>query len=523
MMEQHDSESGQDEVIAFLKDPSTHGETAGEVRHVTTHVAHVFLAGERAWKIKRAVAYSFLDFTSLKAREKVCRREVELNRRTAPQIYLGVHAITRRKEGGLEFDGAGETLDWVIEMRRFDQDLMFDHLIEQGELEPRHVMDLVDRVYDLHEQAERLDAPYGGAEGLQGVVEDNAEDMKAMSGCFTPDAVEDLTRRSRAALERVGPLLDRRREDGWVRQCHGDLHLGNVVLWQEQATPFDCIEFSQRIAGIDVVYDLAYLLMDLVNRNRRDFANLAMNRYLSRVGQVEVLDALPLMLSIRAAVRAKVTAAAVDAQEDEAEAEKLTAAAGRFFTLARQFLEPAGQPRLIAIGGFSGTGKSTLSAALAPEIGRVPGALHLRSDMIRKRLQGVPPETRLPQDAYSASVSRQVYDTLFAEAKAALEAGQSVIADAVWARPEERAQLAALARDCDATFQGLWLEAAQETLEARIEARRNDSSDATVSVLEHQLTYETGEIDWLHLDTGNGAQIVLDRTRARLGIESRHA
>ncbi|MFD1379850.1 hypothetical protein [Fodinicurvata halophila] len=132
MTDQHDSESGQEEIIAFLKDPSTHPEAAGEVRHVTTHVAHVFLAGERAWKIKRAVAYSFLDFTGLEAREEVCRREVELNRRTAPQIYLGVHAITRARDGGLEFDGAGETLDWVIEMRRFDQALMFDHLIEQG-------------------------------------------------------------------------------------------------------------------------------------------------------------------------------------------------------------------------------------------------------------------------------------------------------------------------------------------------------------------------------------------------------
>ncbi|MFD1379849.1 bifunctional aminoglycoside phosphotransferase/ATP-binding protein [Fodinicurvata halophila] len=283
---------------------------------------------------------------------------------------------------------------------------------------------------------------------------------------------------------------------------------------------FDCIEFSQRIAGIDVVYDLAYLLMDLVNRDHRHFANLAMNRYLSRVGQVGVLDALPLMLSIRAAVRAKVTAAAVDAQEDKAEAERLTDAAGRFFALARQFLEPADQPRLIAVGGFSGTGKSTLAAGLAPAVGRAPGALHLRSDMIRKRLQGVAPETRLPQDAYSADVSRKVYDTLFAEATAALKAGQSVIADAVWAKPEERGQLEALARDCGAAFRGLWLEAPRETLEARIEGRRNDSSDATVSVLEHQLTHETGEIAWPRLDTGNGAEAVLARAQERLGLES---
>lgn len=513
----------QEEVIAFLKAPENHKAAPEAVRHVTTHVAHVFLTENRAWKMKRAVAYSFLDFTDLEAREEVCRREVELNRRTAPDIYLGVHSINRSEDGGLEFDGNGLPVEWVIEMRRFDEDLMFDHLIEQGRLTRKHVVELVDRVHELHEQADRLSEPFGGAEGLGNVIEENAQDMQALSGTFSPEAVADLTARSRESLGHVAALLDRRRADGWVRQCHGDLHLGNVVLWQGHATPFDCIEFSQRIAGIDVVYDLAYLLMDMVNRGRPDLANLAMNRYFGRTGQPQALQALPLMLSVRAAIRAKVTAAAVEGQDEPEEAEKLAAAAQGFFALALDFLRPDDRPRLIAVGGFSGTGKSTLAARLAPDLGRAPGALQLRSDVIRKRLNDVPPETKLPADAYSTSMNTKVYDTLFSEAETALQAGQSVIADAVWASPEERSRLQALADTAGATFQGVWLEAPRETLEARVRARRNDSSDADVSVLEKQMTYDPGSIDWLRLSAGAGAEAVLAAARDQLDIPAEGA
>ncbi|WP_026988165.1 AAA family ATPase [Fodinicurvata fenggangensis] len=517
-MEAEDRETTQEEVVEFLKAPANHTDGSDTVRHVTTHVAHVFLTESRAWKMKRAVAYSFLDFTDIEAREEVCRREIELNRRTAPEIYLDVHSITRRADGGLEFDGDGPVMEWVIEMRRFDEDQMFDHLIEKGQLTREHVVELVDRVYDLHEKAERLSEPFGGAAGLGSVIEENAQDMQALSGTFSPEAVADLTSRSREGLAGVAGLLDRRRADGWVRQCHGDLHLGNVVLWQGQATPFDCIEFSQRIAGIDVVYDLAYLLMDLVNRGRPDLANLAMNRYFGRMGQPQVLEALPLMLSVRAAIRAKVTAAAVEGQDDPAEAEKLAADAQGFFALALEFLRPAEMPRLIAVGGFSGTGKSTLAARLAPDLGRAPGALQLRSDVIRKRLNGVAPETRLSADAYSAGMNEQVYETLFSEAETALKAGHSVIADAVWARPEERSRLQAVADAAGATFQGAWLEASRETLEARVQARRNDSSDADVAVLEKQLTYDPGTIDWLRLEADAGAEAVLEAARDQLDI-----
>jgi predicted kinase len=255
--------------------------------------------------------------------------------------------------------------------------------------------------------------------------------------------------------------------------------------------------------------------MDLEFRGLRALANLALARYFGRAGAPGVLAALPVMLSLRAAVRAKVSAPAVAAQSDPALAERLRVQSLAYLAAAEGYLAPV-PARLLAVGGLSGSGKSTLAGALAPGLGRAPGALHLRSDVLRKRLFGVAPEQPLPAESYTREVSARVYELLIDEARVALAAGQSVVADAVWSRPEERAAIAGVAGELGLAFTGLWLEAPREVLLARVGGRGADASDATGRVVADQADYELGEITWRRLDAAGDPRDVLAAARDEL-------
>jgi len=306
-------------------------------------------------------------------------------------------------------------------------------------------------------------------------------------------------------------LLDRRRMSGKVRRCHGDLHLRNICLFEGKPTLFDCLEFSDALASIDVLYDLAFLLMDLEHRGLTDFANIVLNRYLDLTDEDDGLAAMPLFLSLRAAIRAHVTAAAIDQTTHPEQRSNMAAEAHRYLDLAARLLQP--QPRrLIAIGGLSGSGKSTLAAALAATI----GARVLRSDVTRKRLFGVAPETRLPAQAYAPEVSHRVYEALRRKAAATLAAGYSVIIDAVSLTPEERQSFAAAAKAASVPFSGLWLTAPASTMETRLRARRRDASDASPEVLTQQLRQDAGPIDWFIIDADSGPEACLAAARREL-------
>ena len=272
------------------------------------------------------------------------------------------------------------------------------------------------------------------------------------------DEVDGLLEAWREQLEIVGERLDKRRAAGKVRHCHGDLHLRNICLFDGKPTLFDCLEFSELLASVDVLYDLAFLVMDLEHRGLAPLANRVLNRYLDRSGEDDGLAAMPLFLSLRAAIRAHVTATTLETTADAAASEELAADSRRYLALAHRFLRPA-PCRLIAIGGVSGTGKSTLAAGLAPELGLRPGARVLRSDVTRKLLLGVDPESRLPASGYSREVTDRVYDFLRRNSAVGLAAGYTVIIDAVALRPEERDSFAAVARAAGVPFLGLWLEA----------------------------------------------------------------
>jgi predicted kinase len=325
------------------------------------------------------------------------------------------------------------------------------------------------------------------------------------SAGFSPDRVKSIREKWQEQVARLAALLDGRRAAGKVRHCHGDLHLRNICLLNGKPTLFDCLEFDEALASIDVLYDLAFLLMDLEHRGLGHCANRVFNRYLDRSGEDDGLAAMPFFLSLRAAIRAHVTATALEHAAEAAAGAKMACAARRYLDLAERFLQP--QPsRLIAIGGLSGTGKSTLAASLASELGLRPGARMLRSDMARKLLLGVNPEDRLPATAYTRESSARVYDALRRKAAMGLAAGYTVIIDAVALKEDERSSFAEVARAAGVPFSGLWLEATPEAMADRIRGRVRDASDASPEVLAEQLRRDTGEIDWVRIDAGGGAE-----------------
>jgi hypothetical protein len=511
----------QGEVIAFLSRPETYGPGIETVERIDTHISAVFLAGTRVYKLKRAVKFPYLDFTSLEARRRYCEIEVRINRRTAPRIYEGTLAITRDAEGRLALGGEGPAVDFVVVMRRFDQDGLFDRMAARGALTEELMTELADAIARFHSAAERT-KDFGGRSGIADVL---AEDREAFARhgpeVFDPNASARLVEAADAALARVGPLLERRREQGYVRRCHGDLHLRNICLFEGRPLLFDAIEFSDAIACVDVLYDLAFLLMDLEHRRERRLANLVLNRYLTqaeaKLSDFEGVAALPLFLSCRAALRAHIAADAAKTQADEKRSRAEIAAARSYHGLAAELLAPP-PPMLVAIGGLSGTGKSTLARQLAPLIGAAPGALVFRSDVIRKHLLGAEELTRLPAEAYRTEVSARVYQTIAERARTTILAGHAAIADAVYARPDERRALEQLARQAGVPFRGFWLEAPPEVLESRLVGRRRDASDATVEVLRQQLAYSLGEITWRRIDTSPGPEATLAALRAEIGL-----
>jgi aminoglycoside phosphotransferase family enzyme len=492
----------QSAVVAFLEDPATHG--GAEPERIDTHAAMVFLAGDLAYKLKRAVWFPFLDFSTLDRRRTACDAEVRLNRRTAPGFYLGCRPVTRQADGNLALDGDGKPIEWTVVMRRFDQDLLFDRMAERGDLSASHMIELADEIAVFHAAAEpRPDR--GGSEALRWIIDDDIEELAAMPETFGSTGVEALRHLSDEALRRCGALLDTRRATGFVRHCHGDLHLRNIFLWEGRPTLFDCLEFDENLACTDVLYDLAFLLMDLEHRGRRDFANLIFNRYLQRTGDRGGLPAVSLFLSCRAAIRAKVEASGAAYQHDEAKAETMRASAREYLKLATGFLTPH-TPRLIAIGGEPGCGKSTVASLAAPCLGEAPGALIIRSDVTRKHLFGCKLEDPLAPEAYGREVTKQTYVEVANAAKAGLAAGMTVIADAVYAKPAERDALETVARDARVPFHGIWLDAPLNLRIERVAARRDDASDATTGFLRTHPRRERGLIHWLRIDASGGAK-----------------
>lgn len=480
----------QRELIEFLSRPASYSAPGAAVERIDTHSAIVFLVGSQAYKLKRSVRYDYLDFSTVERRRAFCEAEVALNRRTAPDLYEGVVPVTRDVHGRFAMAGSGAPVDWLVRMRRFPDDQLLDRVASRGALDLAMMPRLANAIARLHACAERR-PDKGGVVGMEWVIAGNERGLvQEGAGLFDDRLRSRVIQATRGQLTRAATLLEARRAGGFVRACHGDLHLGNIVLIGGEPVLFDAVEFNDDISCTDVLYDLAFLLTDLWRLQLRQHANALFNAYIgvtcSAPSDYAALSLLPLFLSCRSTIRAKTSATATRLQRDPAHADPLAQAARTYLAEADQVLHPPGA-LLLAIGGASGTGKSTVARRLGAGIGAAPGALVLRTDVLRKRILGVAETTRLGPDAYTAEMHARVYAELSARADQALRAGHSVIVDGVFGQIGERALLESTAGLANVRFAGVWLEAPRATLAGRVSARRNDASDATVDVMTGQL------------------------------------
>ncbi|MBT6537512.1 MAG: AAA family ATPase [Rhodospirillaceae bacterium] len=517
-------EREQDCVIAFLSDPATHGADVSAVQRIDTHISIIFLAGDRVFKLKRAVVLEFLDYGTPDKRRFYCERELVLNRRTAPAMYLGVRAIDRDTAGRLTIDGPGDAIDWVVEMMRFDADSLFGRQADVGQLTLDRVRQAADEITALHEIAEIVTDDRDGDEaGMSPTVAQLRGGLGGHADIFGMAAVTDYLNRITAVEQDQRELLSARFRAGWVRVCHGDLHLNNICMFDGRPTLFDAAEANDRFMRIDVLYDLAFLLMDLEMRGLRAQANAVLNRYAACCeaprAALAGLRAMPLFLSLRAAIRAEVSVltadnvAAVDARDH-------LGVARRYFDLARKVLVPV-PAALVAVGGASGTGKTCLARAIAPDLGPAPGAVIVRSDEVRKSLFGVAYTDRLPETAYTEEWHRRTYTEVIARAQHALAAGHACIVDAVHGSPGERAGIEEVAAAADVPFHGVWLEAPADVLRARTAGRMGDASDAGPEVAMNQLRRGFGDVAWPSVDATGDIDAVSVRVRDILGTRMR--
>ncbi|MDR3537303.1 MAG: AAA family ATPase [Acetobacteraceae bacterium] len=451
---------------------------------VETHISLVFVGADTVWKLKKAVRLPFLDFTRVEDRHHFAARELALNAPAAPGLYRDLVPVVRGADGGLALDaGGGPAVDWVLRMARVPADDFLDVMAAQARIGPSQQDALADAVAAYHAA---LPPVRGVVPPMRDIALGNAR--SALEAGLPEPAVIAWQAAMLPALDTAASWMAQRAQDGFVRRAHGDLHLGNLCLWQGRPVPFDALEFDEAMATIDLGYDLAFLLMDLDHRVDRSAGNRVLNRYIARNGDSGMLRGMPAFLSMRAMVRAHVEAR-VGHQEP---------AAG-YLAAAAVYLVPP-PPVVIAIGGLPGTGKSTLARALAPSLGAAPGALILRSDEIRKRRFGVAPEQRLPPAAYAPDVSEAVFAALFAAAGKAAAAGHAVIADATFLDPSHRAGIAAAASAAGVPFHGFWLQAPLSELEARVSGRQGDASDATVEVLRRAARTDPGAGSWQPID-----------------------
>jgi len=502
-----DSESAlQARVFDFLE--STGFGPAKGGKRIDTHASVVFLGSERVLKIKRAVRLPFLDYSTLEKRKSACEEELKVNAGNAPELYQRVVAITRADEGDLKIGGSGTAVEWAVEMARFDEEQTLDRIAETQKIRPSLAIAVAETVLRAHQETPRADGKTWLA-SIPAIIDRNTAKFREVHG-IDAGAIDKLNARSHGHVVTLQVLLKQRAEQGFVRRCHGDLHLANIALVDSKPLLFDAIEFDPVISTTDVLYDLAFTLMDLIHFDNEAASNAVLNRYLAGASDdnLDGLNVFPLFLSMRAAIRAHVL---FTKSEQMVDGEAVWHEAKRYFDLALRLINPK-PPMLVAIGGLSGTGKSVLAKALAGTIEPPPGAVILRSDALRKRLFDVSENTALPQEAYRAETSQRVYDLLSKTAMRILAQGCSVILDAAFLREVQRVDLPDLARRHHARFVGIFLFADLATRLSRIERRDHDASDATRDVALQQEVASLGVVNWQRIDASGRPEDTLRRS-----------
>ena len=514
-------------LIQALQNPALFDHPVDNFRVIETHISQVILTGEYAYKIKKPVDFGFLDFSTLERRKHFCEEELRLNQRLAPQLYLEVLPITGSPEQPV-LGGSGEPFEYAIKMRQFEQAELFDKRQERGELAPELLTDLARQAAQFHDSLPPIadDKPLGTPEAVFAAMQENFDQIRPLlDDTSLLRQLDNLEEWTRTTFERQRDLIADRRANGMVRECHGDLHLANITVFDGRVTVFDCIEFSEPFRYIDVINDLAFLLMDLESRNEPGLANLVLNTYLEYRGDFEGLALLPLYKAYRAMVRAKIALFTMGnpGLSDEEKAGLMQSY--RTYAQLADDSEAIPNRYLLATTGLSASGKTCVSAAMAQQL----NLIRLRSDVERKRLYGLAPlansKSGLGTDLYSAEATRKTYQALADRAGQLLASGQSVIIDAACLKHEERTLFAEVAESQGVPFLLLHCEAPENLRRQWIRERKGDASEATEELLDAQQSWfeplsaeEKSHTIHLHTDQEHVAEAVADRIRRHLGL-----
>lgn len=451
---------------------------------IQTHVSYVFLTGDYAYKIKKPVNFGFLDFSTLERRQHFCVQELQMNQLNAPEIYLEVLPITDL-DGQFQLNGTGQTAEYVLKMREFPQDDLFISMFEQGKLTTSQMEDLGAIVAQFHELAQTNDyiRSFGEVSQIRQAIDENYQQTeKYIGGPQTLKQFEETKQFTDTFFANQEELFKSRVQHNQIRECHGDLHLRNICLWDNKIQLFDRIEFNEPFRFVDVMYDVAFAVMDLESRGRKDLGNVFLNTYIEQTGDWEGLQVLPLYLSRQAYVRAKVTSFLLDdpgVPEDTKKEAGITAS--QYYKQAWEYTQLR-QGQLILMSGLSGSGKTTVARHLAQRL----GAIHLRSDAVRKHLAGVPLDQRGGEELYTQAMSQKTYARLLELGTKLANAGFPVILDAKYDQQATRLAAIQEAKKHHLPVKIYHCMAPEEVLRDRLLSRTGDVSDATPDLLTQQ-------------------------------------
>jgi uncharacterized protein len=505
--------SGLPPLIQSMMQPEFYPHPVQEpIQLLQTHISYVFLTGDFAYKVKKPVNFGFLDFSTLEQRQHFCAEELRLNQRAASELYLDVLPITQSGETFL-LGNSGETVEYTLKMRQFPQDGLFLALFEQGLLTEQDMERFADELAKFHAKAQTSNYidRFGEVAQVRLSVDENYQQTeKYIGGPQTQAQYEATKHYTDQFFAEHADIFAQRVQDHFIRECHGDVHLRNVCRWNQKILLFDCIEFNEPFRFVDVMYDVAFAVMDIEARNRSDLANTFLNSYVEQTGDWEGLQVLPLYLSRQAYVRAKVGSFILDDPNiPESVRQESSAAAAEYYKLAWNYTQPT-PGQIVLMAGLSGAGKSTTARNLA----RRCRAIHLRSDAVRKHLANIPLNQKGGDELYTPDMNQKTYDRLLNLGILLAQQGFTVILDAKYDRQALRASAINQAQAHQIPLKILHCIAPLETLQKRLEQRMGDIADATTDVLAQQSFEDFTHTEQAFVQTINTTQDVVAQLNA---------